>query len=174
MVRSERYTLCREVRGGGRKVGRWRKWAREGEKGGSACLIWNGCYSDHTPACQLWHGSLLHPAPKWQIKDTPQWPSSLSSSPLALSLSPLVFSSHPSLQHSSKTVTAVTARGWRSGLNQVLNNPLKKTKESAILFGSKQVGLLLPLTSDGTALISEQIFHHATSQAVMLALRPVV
>ncbi len=71
--------------------------AREGEKGGSACWIWNGCYSDHTPGCQLWHGSLLFPAPKWQIKDTPQWPSSLSSSPLALSLSLLVFSSHPSL-----------------------------------------------------------------------------
>ncbi len=80
--------------------GRWeesqRICAREGEKGGSACLIWNGCYSDHTPGCQLWHGSLLRPTPKWQIKDTPQWPSSLSSSPLALSLSLFVSILQPS------------------------------------------------------------------------------
>lgn len=106
--RNERSVVCgesymlfprREWRWAEGREGGQRICAREGEKGGSACLIWNGCYSDHTPGCQLWHGSLLRPTPKWQIKDTPQWPSSLSSSPLALSLSLslLVFSSHPSL-----------------------------------------------------------------------------
>lgn len=53
-------------RGGGERKSRKKK------KGGSACLVGNGCYSDHTSACQLCRGALLHTAPKWQIKDTPQ------------------------------------------------------------------------------------------------------